>query len=931
MKQILLGLIGLLLTVSATHAQRFGGNPAHTKWRQLDNGLVKLIFPQTMSAEAQRIAALTKLLQHKAGNPDSSLQKIPIVLQSQTLQSNGYVGLGPYRSEWYTTPPQAVFGLGAVGWLDNLTAHEFRHVMQYSYFNKGLSRFAGNLFGQEARALANAAAIPDWFFEGDAVYQETRFTEQGRGKMPSFLNAYQSLHLAGKRFSYMKMRNGSLRDYVPDHYDLGYLLVAYGYQHYGTAFWQRVTADAASFKPLFYPFQGAIKKQTGLAYNRFVQEALQYYQAQWQLDTMPVTWLTVQGEHDFDNYQYPVLAENGDIIALKSTNKNRPAFYRIKPDGAEQKIAIQDITLQPYFTYNRGQLVYTAYQPDSRWGNREYNKIVVLDLETGRRRSFASGSRFTSPTLSNNGEQLLAVNQLENGRTDLVRLSIDNGRADTVLSGELIYSNPRFTPKDDGAYVVCRSPNGYMGILRYWFGSARTDTLLMPSNRLIDHLLPQGDTLLFSTTYEGRDELWALLPDQENKGPYRLVSYPTGVYQGAIMPDGRVLASAFTAGGYRLGYWKPRWERVVLRNELKPLYTGKLYQAGDFTSLNQLLQATDAIGTYNKSEGLFRFHSWRPGYDRPEYTLTWYGENVLNNYLAELAYTYNENEGSHKAGYQGLFGGTFLQPLFGVSQTWHRTGVIGTGSPVHWNETSLYAGVRLPLNFTGGRQYRSLLTQLTVQGEQLNWTGAAKGVLPNATYLFGEGRISYTGVIARARQHIFPRWGQAITLQYRGMLNNYTARQLLATGTVYLPGLGANHHLVLTGAYQGRDTMRQYAYTDQFPFARGYAAVNYPRMWKLGLNYHFPLVYPDWGLGQVVYLMRVRANLFYDHTQVQSLRTGARLRYNSVGGELFFDTRWWNQHPVTLGVRYSYLLNSALSGGRGTGFWEWVLPVSLFK
>ncbi len=339
MKQILLGLIGLLLTVSATHAQRFGGNPARTNWRQLDNGLVKLIFPQTMSAEAQRIAALTKLLQQKAGNPDSSLQKIPIVLQSQTLQSNGYVGLGPYRSEWYTTPPQAVFGLGAVGWLDNLTAHEFRHVMQYSYFNKGLSRFAGNLFGQEARALANAAAIPDWFFEGDAVYQETRFTEQGRGKMPSFLNAYQSLHLAGKRFSYMKMRNGSLRDYVPDHYDLGYLLVAYGYQHYGTAFWQRVTADAASFKPLFYPFQGAIKKQTGLAYNRFVQEALQYYQAQWQLDTIPVTWLTAQGEHDFDNYQYPVLAENGDIIALKSTNKNRPAFYRIKPDGAEQKIA----------------------------------------------------------------------------------------------------------------------------------------------------------------------------------------------------------------------------------------------------------------------------------------------------------------------------------------------------------------------------------------------------------------------------------------------------------------------------------------------------------------------------------------------------------------------------------------------------------------
>ena len=42
------------------------------------------------------------------------------------------------------------------------------------------------LFGENGRALANAAAIPDWFFEGDAVYNETLMSTQGRGRLPYF-------------------------------------------------------------------------------------------------------------------------------------------------------------------------------------------------------------------------------------------------------------------------------------------------------------------------------------------------------------------------------------------------------------------------------------------------------------------------------------------------------------------------------------------------------------------------------------------------------------------------------------------------------------------------------------------------------------------------------------------------------------------------
>ncbi len=130
------------------------------------------------------------------------------------------MGLAPFRSEFYTTAPQNAFELGAVDWVSNLAIHEYRHVHQYGNFNKGLSKLASFILGQEGQAVANAASIPDWFFEGDAVYSETKLTQQGRGKLPEFFNGYKSLYRSAKQYSYMKLRNGSLRHYVPNHYDL---------------------------------------------------------------------------------------------------------------------------------------------------------------------------------------------------------------------------------------------------------------------------------------------------------------------------------------------------------------------------------------------------------------------------------------------------------------------------------------------------------------------------------------------------------------------------------------------------------------------------------------------------------------------------------------------------------------------------------------
>ena len=302
--KIILSIFLLLLTINIS-AQQFGGNSSSIKWRQINSDTARIIYPEELGDAARRVSSIVHELQkNHAGTIGSRLAKINIVLQNQSTVSNAYVALGPFRSEFYLFAPQNSFELGAVPWAENLSIHEFRHVQQYNNFNVGLSRFARTLFGEEGQALANAAAVPDWFFEGDAVFNETSLSRQGRGRLPDFFNGYisiikvenkvtdrldQPLRLPKSNFTgaYMKLRNGSYKDFVPNHYPLGYLLVGYGREKYGADFWKKVSQDAAAFKPLIYPWQNAVKKYSGKDFNDFVKDAFAYYQTQWQQADFP--------------------------------------------------------------------------------------------------------------------------------------------------------------------------------------------------------------------------------------------------------------------------------------------------------------------------------------------------------------------------------------------------------------------------------------------------------------------------------------------------------------------------------------------------------------------------------------------------------------------------------------------------------------------
>ncbi|HYC28368.1 MAG TPA: hypothetical protein VEB42_06115, partial [Chitinophagaceae bacterium] len=240
-------------------------------------------------------------------------------------------------------------------------------------------------------------------------------------------------------------------------------------------------------------------------------------------------------------------------------------------------------------------------------------------------------------------------------------------------------------------------------------------------------------------------------------------------------------------------------------------------------------------------------------------------------------------------------------------------------------------GFYIPLNLTRGANYTYLTFGSDYVHNKRFFKGYFKDSFDNRSFGYLTHSISFSNQIQQARQHIYPRLAQTLLLNYRHAVTNFEGNQFLASGSLYLPGVALSHSLVLQAAFQRHDTLRNVSFSNSFPFSRGYAVFNFHRMWKLGGNYHLPLVYPDWGFANLVYFQRIRANAFYDFTRISDYNTNRVLvdvDFRSYGVEIFFDTKWWNQLPLSFGIRYSRLLDQDVEG-RGPNQWEFILPVNL--
>ena len=528
MRRLLLACIFSSITL-ITFSQQFGGNPPSLKWRQINTDTVRVIYPAGLDSHAQRVASVVHYLAaNKPFSLGDQLKKVDIVFQNQTTIANGYVQLGPFRSEFFLTPEPVNFNQGSVSWTDQLALHEYRHVQQFNNFNNGLSKLMKVLFGEDGYTLAINASIPDWFYEGDAVYQETAVSKQGRGRLPLFMNTYPSIWQAGKKYSWMKLRNGSLKDYVPNHYNLGYLLVNYGYEKYGTDFWKKVTRDASAFKGLFYPFQSAIKRNAGIDYKAFTKQAFDYYKKQTDTTVKTESFLMPVKKSYVTNYYFPYSAGADSLVYLKASYRQRPVFY-VKDKNGEHRLKARDISIDEQFSYRNGKIVYSAYETDVRWGWRDYGVIKLLDVKTGKQQTLTKKSKSFAPDISSDGSKVVAVQNNNDGSSELHVFNTSDGKVlRRIHSSEIaVFTDPKFIDEDNLVTAV-RLRDGMMSLATAEISTGNTIRLTPPSFNVLGYPCVNNGLIYFTANYEGNDDVFALR--LSDKKIFRISNGPLGNY-----------------------------------------------------------------------------------------------------------------------------------------------------------------------------------------------------------------------------------------------------------------------------------------------------------------------------------------------------------------------------------------------------------------
>ena len=944
MRIIFLGLICLLSYFSLS-AQNFGGNQASVKWKQVNTDKARVIFPASLDSQAKRVALIMKLLSDTTALTIGGQQKKwNIILQNQLTVPNAYVRLAPLMSELYMTPGQDNFSTGSLRWDDNLIIHENRHMQQFSNFNKGFTKVFSFLLGEEGQLLANGMTVPDYFFEGDAVWQETLVSAQGRGRMPSFYNGFKSLWLGNKNYSWMKLRNGSFKDFTPDHYALGYQVVAFGYEKYGQDFWNKVTNDAVRFKGLFYPFNRAIERYSGKTYRQFSHDAMQYFKAKIlpakSLTATAFNYLTKEEKNNVVDYQFPHYISDDSILVTTKSYRDIPAFYIISK-GTETKLRVRDIGLDDYFSYKNGKIVYAAYQSDPRWTNRDYSVIKLLDIYTGQQKQITHQSKYFSPDINEDGTEILAVKVNADGNNNLVRLDARAGKLIAVTPNRRNYF---FTQSkyinSNTAVSAARNAAGEMAIITIDLTTGIISTLTPLSFNVVGYPFVKGDTVYFTAMHQYADEIFAVTI--KDKKIFRLTESNNGVYAPVVNNNKHeMLVSAFTADGYRLASvnLKKDWLKSSPLDLM--MQDSRYYADSSFTmSGERVLRSLEDIEfvettktpvtKFRKSFRLFNFHSWRPIVDDPEYGYSIFSDNILSSFRNNVSYTYNRSDRSHTIGFNTAFAGWFPVINAGAEQSFNRTVDTAFGKSVSYNAATLKAGVSIPLRFIGGRTNKFLSFGIGYNLEQYYYTGVSKNVFNNKSINYMNAFLSFSNVSQQARQHVNPRWAQSLSLNYRDAFNFRNSHKFVAHASFYFPGVGRNHSLVINTAYQNRDTLPD-LFNKVFSYSRGYEALSTRRMYKLGVNYQLPVVYPDWGFANLLYFQRIRANAFYDYTNAKARVNNVLTEVinSSTGAEIYFDTKIWNAFPVSIGVRFSHLLNTDLLNPTVKNRWEIILPIGL--
>jgi hypothetical protein len=900
-----------------TYSQFFesGQDPGYIRWRQIITDHTKIIYPSEYEKNALRFA---NILEQARGPVSSSLEvqtkRIPVILHTQSVESNGFVVLAPRRMEIYTLPPQDIY---SQDWLDQLGLHEFRHVVQMDKLNHGWTKILSIFAGQQITG-AVAGLTPRWFLEGDAVHSETSYSSSGRGRLPSFEMELRTLTLnKGKLFNYDKMLNGSYKDYVPDYYQYGYKMVAYGRLKFGNDLWDKVLDYTGSHPFRMVPFTLGLMKYSGRNKAELQKEAFSYYDSIWHDQDNRILLsedlqINKRSSGIYANYRYPQFLNDSTYIVLKTGIDKLSEIIRVDQSGNE-KILLKTGPLDLVrLSVIDEILVWAEIRVDPRWDNRSYSIIRTLNLKTGKSKTLTHKTRYYAPSLSPDRKKIVAVSMSTTGECSLVLLNSENGGIITSLPGPVsgaLLIQPCWIDNSNVALIHLNKET--KSIQKVNLNNNTYSEVFDAGSNDISDLSAGNGVLFFRGSFSGIDNLYSITLSTNRV--FQVSSSRFGAYNPSISSDSKqIIYSDYSCSGFNL-VRKSIDTSVWIPIEIVKNIFNSTYNSVSKTENSQewSLKQQDTLypsKPYRKALNLFNFHSWLPFYyDYSQINLnnptiypgvTAISQNLLGTALSSLGYYHASRNNYFQANftYKGWYPVLDFHLVYGGLPSYNSFETDSIPKRTHdFIQTSLQ--VYLPLLYTINSHYLQVYPSIyLIHDNEYLYSRINKIYTRGKTYLQFD-LLAYQ-FLRLSQRDFAPRFGQILDLKYGSVPWNkeWFGSIYDLSLTLFFPGLMNHHSVKLQGAFEKQLlAVNQYYLDNQITLPTGLTDLYVAEQITYGsASYSLPLFYPDLHLGPFFYLKRLRGRAFFDYANIMNAsfygQSGFTSRVaTSTGAELLGD------------------------------------------
>jgi len=803
--------------------------------------------------------------------------------------------------------------------MEQLAIHEFRHVVQMSKIHQGFGKALYFVLGEQSVGALTGLFIPQWFLEGDAVCTETALSHSGRGRSPAFTNKIKAQLLEKGKYSYDKTVYGSFKDFVPDHYELGYLITSQARKDYGKEIWSDVLNNVARKPYTIFPFSMGIKKASGLIKSKLYKAVMDTLQKNWMFTNTLInsTYFSPLSKKNafYTNYETPFSVNDSLTIAFKKNMNEDDAIVSIDKNGHEKNILKTGFIIPSTVNYANNTISFIEYKNDVRWQNRSYSNIVTFNPITKKVNRLTHKARYQTSVLNADGSKIAAVYNTPENITGMHIIDAHSGEIITKINNENNFYIIDPSWSKDGVFITCVLQNETgkaLGIID--INKNQITNVTDFTNFELNYPFYYKQHILYTSNYNGIDNIYAL--DTNSKRISQLTSSLYGASKGrADFSEKNLLYLNLASGGNEIvctPFDSLLWQPInQIKSYQNTLYNDISLQENGIIDFYSQADSTYLIKPYRKYRNLFNIHSWAPLYLNVDQTtinpgLMLLSQNLLSTATSSLGYKYDpvEKAGKYVVGFE--YSGFFPILSTNIEYGTRKYSISNSENKIISKETKIDNGISIPITISRGRYVRQF--QLSASNDFIIIDPLEDSISNAKLHTLDYGLYFYNYIKSNKRD-IYPRWAQSASLKYAHSPLSYdnVGRIAGANLNMFFPGLFKHHSFFVSSSYQQRDAGK-YTFNYIYPLPKGFNDLkeDFKSILRISSNYALPLLYPDFSVSSLIYIKRLRTLLFYDY----GITYNKNQMLRSYGFDLLADVHLLRFiAPIELGIRYIYRQN----------------------